>query len=124
MHGCNRNTWAPQIDCREERKQDVRDFFKSRAKLWLRRLLHGRSGLGAAPLTGGPPAAEAAAAAALAAALAETPDKFAPDTASASSSSSGSGGGGVFVDAFRHFHPARQSAFTCWSTATNARSAQ
>ncbi|XP_076859744.1 DNA-(apurinic or apyrimidinic site) endonuclease 2 [Brachyhypopomus gauderio] len=29
--------------------------------------------------------------------------------------------GGKFVDAFRHFHPTRLNAFTCWSTLTGAR---
>ncbi|KAI4824565.1 hypothetical protein KUCAC02_013068 [Chaenocephalus aceratus] len=29
--------------------------------------------------------------------------------------------GGTFVDTFRHFHPTRTSAFTCWSTMTGAR---
>ncbi|XP_006625457.3 DNA-(apurinic or apyrimidinic site) endonuclease 2 [Lepisosteus oculatus] len=29
--------------------------------------------------------------------------------------------GGRFVDTFRHFHPARSHAFTCWSTVTGAR---
>lgn len=28
---------------------------------------------------------------------------------------------GKFVDTFRHFHPARTNAFTCWSTLTGAR---
>lgn len=114
-----------QIDYREERKMAVQDFFKSRSKLWLRRLLHGRSGMGATPLTGGPPATEAAAAAALAAALAEAAGRGGGDAVESSSrGSSSSIGGGGFVDTFRHFHPTRQSAFTCWSTATNARSEQ
>ncbi|XP_035242830.1 DNA-(apurinic or apyrimidinic site) lyase 2 isoform X1 [Anguilla anguilla] len=30
-------------------------------------------------------------------------------------------GGGKFVDTFRHFHPTRPNAFTCWSTLTGAR---
>ncbi|MCJ8735001.1 hypothetical protein PDJAM_G00241830 [Pangasius djambal] len=29
--------------------------------------------------------------------------------------------GGHFIDTFRHFHPTRTSAFTCWSTRTGAR---
>ncbi|KAL6458830.1 hypothetical protein MHYP_G00323020 [Metynnis hypsauchen] len=29
--------------------------------------------------------------------------------------------GGKFVDTFRHFHPTRANAFTCWSTLTGAR---
>ncbi|XP_072537045.1 DNA-(apurinic or apyrimidinic site) endonuclease 2 [Salminus brasiliensis] len=29
--------------------------------------------------------------------------------------------GGKFVDTFRHFHPTRVNAFTCWSTLTGAR---
>lgn len=29
--------------------------------------------------------------------------------------------GGKFVDSFRHFHPKRSNAFTCWSTLTGAR---
>ncbi|KAJ8359428.1 hypothetical protein SKAU_G00159530 [Synaphobranchus kaupii] len=29
--------------------------------------------------------------------------------------------GGKFVDTFRHFHPTRPNAFTCWSTLTGAR---
>lgn len=29
--------------------------------------------------------------------------------------------GGKFVDTFRHFHPKRSDAFTCWSTMTGAR---
>ncbi|KAJ8259153.1 hypothetical protein COCON_G00181650 [Conger conger] len=33
----------------------------------------------------------------------------------------GGSGGGKFVDTFRHFHPTRPSAFTCWSTLTGAR---
>lgn len=102
----------------------VQDFFKSRSKLWLRRLLHGRSGMGATPLTGGPPATEAAAAAALAAALAEAAGRGVGDAVESSSRGSSSNGDGGFVDTFRHFHPTRQSAFTCWSTATNARSEQ
>ncbi len=30
--------------------------------------------------------------------------------------------GGRFVDAFRHFHPGRELAFTCWNTMKNCRS--
>ena len=104
---------APQIDYREEQKKDSRDFFKSRTRLWLRRLLHGHGGAGGGPLTSGPPAAEAAAAAALAAALAESGGQ--------GGSNEGEGSGSLFLDTFRSFHPARQCAFTCWSTATNAR---
>lgn len=29
--------------------------------------------------------------------------------------------GGNFIDTFRHFHPTRTNAFTCWSTRTGAR---
>lgn len=29
--------------------------------------------------------------------------------------------GGKFIDTFRHFHPTRTNAFTCWSTRTGAR---
>ncbi|KAF4110028.1 hypothetical protein G5714_009280 [Onychostoma macrolepis] len=32
-----------------------------------------------------------------------------------------SASGGKFVDSFRHFHPKRSNAFTCWSTLTGAR---
>nr|XP_055024034.1 DNA-(apurinic or apyrimidinic site) lyase 2 [Misgurnus anguillicaudatus] len=32
-----------------------------------------------------------------------------------------SASGGKFVDTFRHFHPERTDAFTCWSTMTGAR---
>ncbi|KAA0714105.1 DNA-(apurinic or apyrimidinic site) lyase 2 [Triplophysa tibetana] len=32
-----------------------------------------------------------------------------------------SASGGKFVDSFRHFHPKRSDAFTCWSTMTGAR---
>ncbi|XP_074133882.1 DNA-(apurinic or apyrimidinic site) endonuclease 2 isoform X1 [Sminthopsis crassicaudata] len=31
------------------------------------------------------------------------------------------GESGLFVDSFRHFHPTKVGAFTCWSTATGAR---
>ncbi|PSC70051.1 DNA-(apurinic or apyrimidinic site) lyase 2 [Micractinium conductrix] len=37
------------------------------------------------------------------------------------SGSGGHAGSCLFVDTFRHFHPTRQRAATCWSTATNAR---
>lgn len=36
-------------------------------------------------------------------------------------SSQDRGSGGKFVDTFRHFHPTRTHAFTCWSTLTGAR---
>ncbi|KAK7135928.1 hypothetical protein R3I94_014557 [Phoxinus phoxinus] len=35
--------------------------------------------------------------------------------------SQNSASGGKFVDSFRHFHPKRSNAFTCWSTLTGAR---
>ena len=28
----------------------------------------------------------------------------------------------VFFDSFRHFHPERKEAFTCWNTSANCRS--
>lgn len=97
-----------QIDYRDSKP---RDFFESSScKLWLHRLLAGGAS-SRTQLTAGPPAAEAQAAAALSKALAEA----APWR--------GCGGGG-FTDAFRAFHPGRANAYTCWSTATNARWAQ
>lgn len=98
------------------------EFYNSHRR-WLRRLLHGTSedAAGGAD-TGGPRAAAAPA-------NGQGAEPGSPGGSACSPSSGGSGGGGGadsmvdgrFTDSFRAFHPARQGACTCWSTASSAR---
>ncbi|EFN53799.1 hypothetical protein CHLNCDRAFT_136485 [Chlorella variabilis] len=98
---------------------DLQFFRPSRPdRLWLRRLLHGSTTTGGSNSGGGggdqsPPAAAAAAAGSNGNGVA--------GIYGAGASSSNGGSGGILVDTFRAFHPTRQNAFTCWSTATSAR---
>jgi hypothetical protein len=100
---------------------NVADFYRPLRpdRRWLRRLMQGRpgglEGLGAS---------QGAWEAATDADAAWEADVGSPEFVPAGTGNAPSGGHGsslVLIDTFRIFHPGCQRAFTCWSTATNAR---
>ena len=108
------------------------EFYSHTHRRWLRRLLHGISEAAdggdadassprVAAAAGPPPAAGGG--------WGSHPGSPRSGDASGGGDSGGGGGGGGgagsadgrFTDSFRAFHPARQGACTCWSTASSAR---